>query len=102
MLFDRQFAFLTMESLLPAATMRRQSLLDENSYKERVKYLASPHIGSGTFSGLYTRSGALILSDDLAALYKEAAFWSDLLILESYIVIEDGEAGPVLAELFKK
>jgi Protein of unknown function (DUF3303) len=45
---------------------------------------------------------ALWESDDLAALYKEFAFWSDLLILESYIVIEDGEAGPVLAELFKK
>jgi hypothetical protein len=40
-------------------------------------------------------------SDDLAALDKEFAFWSDLLLIESYMVIEDAEAGPVLADVFR-
>jgi Protein of unknown function (DUF3303) len=40
-------------------------------------------------------------SEDLTALYREVAFWSDLLTIESYVVIEDAEAGPVLAHVFK-
>jgi hypothetical protein len=40
-------------------------------------------------------------SDDLAALYREFVFWSDLLTIESYIVIKDTEVAPVLADVFK-
>ncbi len=45
---------------------------------------------------------ALYETNDAAALYKGAAKWADLLELTSVAVIEDGEAGPVLAEQYKK
>ena len=41
-------------------------------------------------------------TNDPTALYLSATPWADLLELKSYIVIEDGEAGPVLANLGKK
>jgi hypothetical protein len=41
-------------------------------------------------------------TDNMAALYAGAAIWADILDLRNYIVIEDSEAGPVLAGLAKK
>jgi hypothetical protein len=43
---------------------------------------------------------ALYETDNPAALYAGAAKWADLLEFHSTIVIEDAEAGPVLAQLF--
>lgn len=41
-------------------------------------------------------------TDDIAKLYAGAAKWADVLDLKNYIVIEDEEAGPILAALGKK
>lgn len=43
----------------------------------------------------------LFETDNMAALYAEAAVWADILDLKNYIVIDDSEAGPVLAGLKK-
>jgi hypothetical protein len=44
---------------------------------------------------------ALYETNDPVALYKGAAKWADVLELTNIAVIEDGDAGPVLAGLFK-
>ncbi len=49
--------------------------------------------GSGGFT--------LMESDNPAAMFEYAAAWGDVLELHSTIVIEDSEAGPVLAKVFK-
>jgi len=41
-------------------------------------------------------------TDSPAALHAGAAKWADILDLKNYIVIEDNEAGPVIAGLAKK
>jgi Protein of unknown function (DUF3303) len=43
---------------------------------------------------------ALYETDNPAALYAGAAKWADVLEFQSSVVIEDAEAGPVLAQLF--
>lgn len=48
-------------------------------------------------SGGYT----LMESDNATAMFEFAASWSDVLETHSTIVIEDAEAGPVLAKIFK-
>jgi len=45
---------------------------------------------------------SLYETDNMAALYAAAAAWADVLDLKNYIVVEDNEAGPVLAGLAKK
>jgi hypothetical protein len=50
------------------------------------------------FSGGYT----LTESSDPVAAYAEAAQWADLMDLSIVPVIEDGDAGAVLAKQFKK
>ena len=40
-------------------------------------------------------------SDNAAAHYAAAAKWADVLDLRTYLVVEDAEAGPVLASLKK-
>ena len=49
-------------------------------------------------------SGGFVLveSNDPVALYADSAKWADLLELNTVPVIEDGDAGPVLANRFKK
>lgn len=49
-------------------------------------------------------SGGFVLveSNDPVAMYADAAKWGDLLELNTVPVIEDGEAGAVLANRFKK
>jgi hypothetical protein len=44
---------------------------------------------------------ALYETNDPVALYKGAGKWADLLELTTIAVIEDADAGPVLASLFK-
>jgi hypothetical protein len=48
-------------------------------------------------SGGYT----LFETDSPATLYEFAASWSDVLETHSNLVIEDAEAGPILAKVFK-
>lgn len=48
-------------------------------------------------SGGYT----LMESDNATAMFEFAASWSDVLEIHSTIVIEDAEAGPVLAKVFQ-
>ena len=44
---------------------------------------------------------SLYETDDITALYADAARWADILDLKTHIVIEDSEAGPVLAGIKK-
>ena len=45
---------------------------------------------------------ALLESDNPAALYAGAAQWGEVLEFHSHVVIDDAEAGPVLAKTFGK
>jgi hypothetical protein len=45
---------------------------------------------------------SLYETDQPAQLYKAAAVWSDLMELHTVAVIEDADAAPVLASVFKK
>jgi hypothetical protein len=49
-------------------------------------------------------SGGFSLSetDNPSALYEFAAMWADVLEINSVLVIEDAEAAPVMAKVFKK
>jgi hypothetical protein len=44
---------------------------------------------------------ALYETDSPAALFEFAASWSDVLEIHSNVVLDDAEAGPILAKLFK-
>ncbi len=44
---------------------------------------------------------SLYESDDPKAIYESAAEWTDLCEIRSSVVVEDADAGPVLAKLFK-
>jgi len=48
-------------------------------------------------SGGYT----LTESDNPAALYESSASWAEVLEIHGNVVIEDAEAGPILAKIFK-
>ena len=61
-----------------------------------VKILGRWH--KGDFTGGFT----LTEGDDPKAMYESSAEWSDLLDIHISPVIEDGDAGAVLAKLFKK
>jgi hypothetical protein len=41
-------------------------------------------------------------TDDVTRLYAFSTGWTDILDIKNYIVIEDSEAGPILASLGKK
>jgi hypothetical protein len=49
-------------------------------------------------------SGGVSLSesDNPKALYEFAAMWADVLEVHSSVVVEDAEAGPIMAKIFKK
>ena len=49
-----------------------------------------------------SRGWSLYECDSAALLYESASRWSELMELESTLVIEDAEAGPALARTFKK
>jgi hypothetical protein len=40
-------------------------------------------------------------SEDAAAVYRNAARWSDVMDLDTQVVIEDADAGPTLAGIYK-
>jgi hypothetical protein len=44
----------------------------------------------------------LVESDNPIPHYTNSAKWSDILDIRTYMVLEDGEAGPILASVFKK
>ncbi len=44
---------------------------------------------------------SLFESDDAAALYRSAARWADLIDMKTILVVEDSDAGPALAAVFK-
>jgi hypothetical protein len=41
-------------------------------------------------------------TSDPTTIYRATAVWADLLDIKAYVVIEDNEAGPILASLGKK
>ncbi len=45
---------------------------------------------------------SLFESDNPAAHYASAAKWADIMDFKTYIVIEDSEAGPIIASVAKK
>ena len=63
---------------------------------EGVKLLGRWHKvdGSGGFS--------LSESDNPKALYEFATMWTDVLEIHSSLVVEDADAGPIMAKVFKK
>lgn len=63
--------------------------------QEGVKLLGRWHRvdGNGGFS--------LYETDRAEQLFRGAVLWSELVDLETYPVIEDDQAGPILAEVFK-
>jgi len=73
----------------------RRFLAGQAAAPEGVKILGRWHsVDVSTGFTLYE-------TDNAAAFYAGAAVWADLLDLKSYMVIEDGEAGPVLTNLAK-
>lgn len=73
----------------------RRFLVGEAEPEEGVKILGRWHsVDLSTGFGLYE-------TENMAALYASAAKWADILDMKNYIVIEDNEAGPVLAALKK-
>jgi Domain of unknown function (DUF3303) len=79
---------------LPEAAQR--FLAGEAAPEEGVKLIGRWHNVDLT--------GGFILyeTDNPIALFKGAAKWGDILELNTVPVIEDAEAAPVLAQLFKK
>lgn len=45
---------------------------------------------------------SLFEGDNPVAQYASAAKWADIMDFKTYIVIEDGEAGPIIASVAKK
>ena len=90
--------FMSAWTLLPGSvrTAAEQFLAGGGGEPEGVKLLGRWHNVdcSGGFS--------LYESNNPAALHLGSAKWADLLELNTVAVIEDGEAGPNLAAVFKK
>jgi Protein of unknown function (DUF3303) len=83
--------------------------LKPGAYKEAVQRFlageAAPAAGVtllGRWHAVDLSCGfSLVETNDPAAMYRTAAPWGDVLDLKSHIVIEDSEAGPILASLKK-
>lgn len=90
--------FMTTWTAFPGATREcvEKFLAGEGAPQEGVKLLGRWHKAdcSGGFS--------LYETDNPVQLYKGAAHWADLMELTVVPVLEDTEAGPVLAEVFGK
>jgi len=71
-------------------------LAGKGAPSEGVKMLGRWH--AADFSCGFT----LYETDNPVALYEGAAPWADILDIDSRLVIEDAEAGPVLAKAFGK
>ena len=90
--------FMSTWSVLPGTRKEaiERFLAGQATPPEGVTLLGRWHKGDA--SGGYT----LYESDNPQALYETAAAWADVLELHSTVVIEDAEAGSVLAKLAKK
>jgi hypothetical protein len=90
--------FMSTWTLLPGSvrTAAEQFLAGGGGEPEGVTVLGRWH--NADCSGGFT----LYESNSAAALHLGAAKWADLLELNTVAVIEDGEAGPNLATVFKK
>jgi hypothetical protein len=90
--------FMTTWSAYPGATQEcvEKFLAGEAAPQEGVKLLGRWHKVdcSGGFS--------LYETDNPVQLYRGAAVWADLMELTTCAVLEDADAGPVLAAAFKK
>jgi hypothetical protein len=88
--------FMTTWAAFPGATKEcvEKFLAGEAAPQEGVKLLGRWHKAdcSGGFS--------LYETDNPVQMYKGAAQWADLMELTTVPVLEDAEAGPVLAALF--
>jgi len=90
-------------------TMLTWSLKSGEGFNEAVRRFlageAAPEPGQkilGRWHSVDLSTGfALYESDDAASNYAAAAKWADVLDLRTYLVVEDAEAGPILAGLKK-
>ncbi len=89
--------FMTTWALRPGATKEAVArfLAGQGAPPPGVKLLGRWH--KADMSGGYS----LGESDSPAALYENAAAWIDVLEIHTGVVIEDAEAGAVLAKVFK-
>jgi hypothetical protein len=71
-------------------------LAGEAAPQEGVKLLGRWH--QADCSGGYS----LYETDQPEQLYRGSAKWTDLMHMETHLVLEDGEVTPVLMEVFKK
>jgi hypothetical protein len=90
--------FMSNWAVLPGATREcvEKFLAGEAALPEGVTLLGRWHKVDG--SGGFTLSE----TDNAVLIFESAVKWSDLLEISITPVIEDAEAGPVLAGLFKK
>jgi hypothetical protein len=90
--------FMTTWSAKPGAFPEavRRFLAGEGTPGEGVTLLGRWH--SADFTGGFS----LFETSDPAALYASASPWADILDLKTVVVVEDADAGPVLAKLGRK
>jgi hypothetical protein len=90
--------FLSTYSVRPGCLpeVMKRFLAGQAQPQEGLKLLGRWHKTdlSGGFS--------LMESDDPKAIYEFALRWADVLELDSHAVIEDAEAGPIIAKAFGK
>ena len=89
--------FLTTWSVRPGAAKEAVArfLAGNGAPPAGVKLLGRWH--KADLSGGYT----LTESDSPTAVFESAAIWVDVLEIHGSVVIEDAEAGPILAKVFK-
>jgi len=89
--------FLSTWSVRPGAAKEAVArfLAGQGNPPPGVKLLGRWH--KTDMSGGFT----LAESDNPSALYESAAQWADILEIHGNAVIEDAEAGPILAKVFK-
>jgi hypothetical protein len=89
--------FMSTWAIRPGATKEAVArfLAGQGTPPPGVKLLGRWHKADG--SGGYT----LTESDNPAALYESAVAWADVLEIHGGAVVEDADAGPILAKLYK-
>lgn len=89
--------FLSTWAVRPGATREAVArfLAGQAAPPAGVKLLGRWH--KADLSGGYS----LMESESPTAMYESAAEWTDVLEIHASVVIEDAEAGPILAKVFK-
>ncbi|MFZ1941298.1 MAG: DUF3303 family protein [Terracidiphilus sp.] len=89
--------FMTTWSVRPGTTKEAVArfLAGQGTPPPGVKMLGRWH--KADLSGGFT----LTESDNPTAVYESAAVWIDVLEIHGSVVVEDAEAGPILAKVFK-